>query len=58
VGGWPWCNLGVIGGYSYLSVDFGDSFCNVIACFYGIGNNHKLVFSSSLRGEVSYSSSS
>lgn len=37
--------------------DFGDSFSNVIACFYGYGNNLKLVFSSSVRGEVSFSSS-
>ena len=27
--------------------DFGDCFCDVIACFYGIANNLKLVFSSS-----------
>lgn len=27
--------------------DFDDSFCSLIACFYGIGNNLKLVFSSS-----------
>lgn len=37
--------------------DFGDSFYYVIACFYGIGNNLKLVFSSSMRGEVSYTCS-
>ena len=52
MGGLPWWNWS-----KFLSgVDFGDSFCNVIACFYGNGINHKLVFSSSLRGEVSYSS--
>lgn len=37
--------------------DFGDSFCNVIACFYAIGNNLKLVFSSSVTGKVSYTCS-
>ena len=36
----------------------GDSFCYVIACFYANGNNLKLVFSSSVRGEVSYTCSS
>lgn len=32
---------------------FGESFYSVIACFYGNGNNLKVVFSSSVRGEVS-----
>ena len=31
---------------------FGESFYNVIACFYGNGYNLKVVFSSSVRGEV------
>lgn len=54
VGGWPWWNS-----WKFRpSVDFGDSFSNVIAYFYGNGNNHKLVFTSSLRREVSYTCSS
>jgi hypothetical protein len=50
VGGWPW--------WKFLSKELGDSFCYVIACFYANGNNLKLVFSSSVRGEVSYTCSS
>lgn len=48
--------LGEIGGYSFLSVgDFGDCFCNVIACFNGNGNV-KCSFVHLLRGEVSHPS--
>jgi hypothetical protein len=53
VGGWPWWNW-----WKFLSKGLGDSFCYVIACFYANGNNLKLVFSSSVRGEVSYTCSS
>ena len=54
-----WTNLEVFGGrvalveiFAECIEEFGDSFCNVIACFYAIGNNLKLVFSSSVIGKV------
>lgn len=36
---------------------FGDSFCSINACFSGNDNNLKLVSSSSIKREVSYSCS-
>lgn len=49
---WLLPNLEVCGERVNLG-GFGESFYNVIACFYGNGNNLKVVFSSSVRGEVS-----
>ena len=50
--------LGGIGGNSCPCIrHFGDSFCSIIACFSGNGNNLKLVFSLSMRDEVSYTCS-
>jgi hypothetical protein len=49
---WLLPNLEVYGERVNLG-GFGESFYNVIACFYGNGNKLKVVFSSSVRGEVS-----
>lgn len=51
-------NLEVYGERELVAImgDFGDSFCNVIACFYRNGNNAKWCLVQLLRGGVSYPS--
>lgn len=52
---WLLPNLEVYGERVNLG-GFGESFYIVIACFYGNGNNLKVVFSSSVRGGSVYPS--